>query len=218
VGLELERTDARDRRGRLTPATGGPAAERDLRIAREALERSAAAIAASTTLLGTAVTVAERIAEAFGRGGKLLICGNGGSAADAQHFAAEMVGRFNSSDRAALPAIALSADTAILTAVANDFGYDEVFARQVRALARPGDVLVGISTSGEAPNVIGAFEAAPPGVTKVALTGPRGRLADGADLQLRVPAEGTAAIQAAHGALIHAICAVLDARVAEERA
>lgn len=192
--------------------------ERDLGIAREMLEGSADAIRASAGLAETAVTVAQRIADAFVGGGKVLVCGNGGSAADAQHFAAEMVGRFRSPARAPQAAIALSADTAVLTAIANDFSYDDVFARQVRALARPGDVLVGISTSGEAANVIKAFETAPAGVLKVALTGPRGRLGDAADVALRVPVEGTAQIQAAHGALIHAICAVLDARFAEERA
>jgi phosphoheptose isomerase len=186
---------------------------RDLEIAQAMLERSARAIHDALPLADAAVAVAERIADSFGRGGKLLVCGNGGSAADAQHFAAEIVGRFLAPDRAACPAIALSADTAVLTAIANDFAYDEVFARQVRALARPGDVLVGISTSGEAANVIRAFEAAPPGVQRVALTGRRGRLADIADLALRVPADGTAQVQSAHGALIHAICAVLDARL-----
>jgi D-sedoheptulose 7-phosphate isomerase len=192
---------------------------RELEIAREMLEASADGIRASTALAEGAVTVAERVADAFARGGKLLVCGNGGSAADAQHFAAEMVGRFGSSARAALPAIALSTDTSVITAVANDFGYEDVFARQVRALARPPDVLVGISTSGEAANVIAAFAAAPAGVLKVALTGPRGRLAAAADLALCVPAEGTAQLQSAHGALIHAICAVIDARFAtQERA
>ncbi len=213
MGLGLER--AGDGLG--GDEVAGARVGRDVEIARRTLEQSADAITGSLALAETAVAVAERIADAFARGGKLLVCGNGGSAADAQHFAAEMVGRFRH-ERAARPAIALSADTAVLTAVANDFTYEEVFARQVRALARPEDVLVGISTSGEAANVIRAFEAAPPGVVRVALTGPRGRLADAADIALRVEADGTAAIQAAHGALIHAICAVLDARFAEERA
>src|SRR6266511_6075352 len=164
------------------------------------LEQSADAVRGSLVLADAVVVVAQRIADRFACGGKLLVRGNGGSAADAQHFAAEMVGRFRH-ERAARPAIALSADTAVLTAVANDFTYEEVFARQVRALARPEDVLVGISTSGEAANVIKAFEAAPPGVLKVALTGTRGRLADVADLSLRAEGDGTAAIQAAHGAL-----------------
>lgn len=180
------------------------------------LESSAGAVRDSLSLGEATVAVAERIADSFASGGKLLVCGNGGSAADAQHFAAEVVGRFLASDRAPRPAIALSADTAVLTGVGNDFAYDQVFARQVQALARPGDVLVGISTSGEAANVLRAFEAAPTGVVKVALTGARGRLADAADLALRVPAEGTAPIQAAHIALIHAICAVLEARFLEE--
>lgn len=190
--------------------------QEDLGIAREMLRSSAEAIRAAEALAGSAVAVAERIAEAFARGGTLLVCGNGGSAADAQHLAAEVVGRFIDRARAGRPAIALTADSAVVTAVANDFGYDEVFARQVRALARPGDVIVGISTSGEAASVIRALEAAPAGALTVALTGPRGRLADVAEIALRVPAEGTASIQAAHGALIHAICAVLDARFSGE--
>lgn len=193
-------------------------AERDhLAIARDMLESSAGAVRGSLSLGEVAVAVAERIADSFASGGKLLVCGNGGSAADAQHFAAEVVGRFLAGDRAPRPAIALSADTAVLTGVGNDFAYDEVFARQVQALARPGDVLVGISTSGEAANVLRAFAAAPAGVVKVALTGAQGRLADAADIALRVPAEGTAPIQAAHIALIHAICAVLEARFAKEK-
>src|SRR6266511_2539155 len=116
------------------------------------LEQSADAVRGSLVLADAVVVVAQRIADRFACGGKLLVCGNGGSAADAQHFAAEMVGRFRH-ERTARPAIALSADTVVLTAVANDFTYDELFARQVRALARPEDVLVGISTSGEAANV-----------------------------------------------------------------
>ncbi len=191
-----------------------PPAPSEIETAREMLAASADAMRASIALAPTAAAVGDRIADAVAGGGKVLVCGNGGSAADAQHFAAELVGRFRAPERAPLPAVALSTDTSVLTAIANDFGYDEVFARQVRALARPGDVLVGISTSGEAANVVAAFAAAPKGVLKVALTGPRGRLADAADIALGVPAEGTAEIQAAHGALIHAVCAVLDARVA----
>lgn len=191
---------------------------RDLDLARQMLEQSADAVRGSLALADAVVVVAERIADRFASGGKLLVCGNGGSAADAQHLAAEIVGRFVDRARAGRPAIALSADSAVVTAVANDFGYDDVFARQVRALARPGDVIVGISTSGEAASVIRALEAAPVGALTVALTGPRGRLADVAEIALRVPAEGTAPIQAAHGALIHAMCAVLDARFAQEPA
>lgn len=179
------------------------------------LVRSAEAIRASLALADAVTAVAERVADAFEGGGKLLICGNGGSAGDAQHFAGEIMGHFLVHGRAARPAIALTTDSSVLTCIANDYAYEEVFAHQVVGLARSGDVLVGISTSGASRNVQRAFEAAPKGVLTVALTGPGGPLAEMADLALRVPGDGTAPIQAAHIAIIHAICAVLEARFAE---
>src|SRR5438874_4295424 len=129
---------------------------------------------------------AERMAQAFARGHKLLVCGNGGSAADAQHLAGELMGRFlaSASERAPRPAIALSADSAVLTCIGNDYAFEEVFARQVRGLAQPGDVVMAISTSGSSPNVVRALEAAPSGAVRVALCGPRGQLAERADLAL----------------------------------
>jgi D-sedoheptulose 7-phosphate isomerase len=180
------------------------------------LRASAAAIVACEALASRIVDAADRIADAFEGGHKLLVCGNGGSAADAQHFAGELMGRFLSSkpDREPRPAIALSADSAVLTCIGNDYGFEEVFARQVRGLAQAGDVLVGISTSGNSANVLHAFDAAPEGVHKIALCGPSGTLAEHADLALPVPFEGTAAIQAAHIAIIHAICVVLEERFA----
>jgi D-sedoheptulose 7-phosphate isomerase len=180
------------------------------------LERSAAAVRETLSLSSAIAATAHRIADAFEAGHKLLVCGNGGSAADAQHFAGELMGRFlgSASGRAPRPAIALTADTAVMTCIGNDYAFDEVFARQVQGLAQPGDVLVGISTSGSSPNVRRAFAAAAEGVLKVALTGPGGELADEADLALRVPFEGTPAIQAAHIAIIHAICGVLEQRFA----
>lgn len=182
----------------------------------EMLTTSAEAILACQALVDEIASVAHTIADAFESGHKLLVCGNGGSAADAQHFAGELMGRFLSSrsDRAPRPAIALSADSAVLTCIGNDYGYEEIFARQVHGLATPGDVLVGISTSGSSLNVIRAFEAAPAGVVKIALCGPAGRLAGLADVALCVPCEGTAPIQAAHIAMIHAICLVLEERFA----
>jgi len=190
--------------------------ERQCATVLEMLSGSAAAIQACAVLVDEIAMVAERIGEAFERGNKLLVCGNGGSAADAQHMAGELMGRFVpwASARAPRAAIALSADGAVLTGIANDYAFDEVFARQVRALAREGDVLVGISTSGASPNVLGAFAAAMPGVLTVALCGRGGRLGEVADLALRVPAETTAQIQAAHIAIIHAICMVLELRFA----
>lgn len=178
------------------------------------LAASAAAIHACDVFADDIATTADRIAEAFERGNKLLVCGNGGSAADAQHLAGELMGRSVpwAARRAPRPAIALSADGAVLTGIANDFTFEEVFARQVRALARAGDVVIGMSTSGSSPNVVRAFQAAAPGVLKVALCGRGGRLAELADIALRVPADTTAAIQAGHIAIVHAICLVLELR------
>jgi D-sedoheptulose 7-phosphate isomerase len=146
------------------------------------------------------------------RGGhKVLACGNGGSAADSQHLVAELVGRFVV-ERRALPAIALTADTAILTAVGNDYGYERVFARQVEALAQRGDLLFAISTSGNSPNVVQAAQTARAlGCTIVALTGERGgNLAAHADLLIRAPSTVVARIQEVHTLCIHAIAASLD--------
>jgi D-sedoheptulose 7-phosphate isomerase len=147
----------------------------------------------------------------FNKGGKVLVMGNGGSAADAQHLAAELVGRFLK-NRAALPAIALTTDTSILTAVANDFGYDEVFKRQVEALANPGDVIIGISTSGNSPNVVAAFEAARQiGCNIVAFSGrDGGRMASYADLNLNVGVDETPRIQEVHLSIIHILCDLVE--------
>jgi D-sedoheptulose 7-phosphate isomerase len=154
--------------------------------------------------------------KAFSRkraGSKLVIFGNGGSAADAQHVAGELAGRFLK-DRPALPAIALSTDTSVLTCVGNDMGFDEVFARQVEALVRKGDVAVGISTSGNSPNVIkGLREAKARGALTVAFTGRGGKLgAKGspADICIRVPSDNTARIQEVHIAVWHAICQAIE--------
>jgi phosphoheptose isomerase len=134
-------------------------------------------------------------------GGKILFCGNGGSAGDAQHLATEFVSTLTlDRRRAAIPAIALTTDTSLLTAVANDFGFESVFARQVEALGRPGDVLVGISTSGNSENVVRAFaQAKAGGLRTIALTGESGgRLAPAADIQITVPNSQTSHIQEAH--------------------
>jgi phosphoheptose isomerase len=134
-------------------------------------------------------------------GGKILFCGNGGSAGDAQHLATEFVSTLTlDRRRAAIPAIALTTDTSLLTAVANDFGFESVFARQVEALGRPGDVLVGISTSGNSENVVRAFaQAKAGGLRTIALTGESGgRLAPAADIQITVPSSETSHIQEAH--------------------
>jgi D-sedoheptulose 7-phosphate isomerase len=157
----------------------------------------------------------ELIAGALREGRKLLLFGNGGSAADAQHIAAELVGRFMR-ERKALPAIALTTDTSALTAISNDYGFDDVFARQVRALGAGGDVALAISTSGRSPNVLRAVEAArDAGIKVVALTGgDGGALAAKADVTLRVSASTLSArIQETHILIGHVICELVDQRL-----
>ncbi len=144
-------------------------------------------------------------------GGKLLVMGNGGSAADAQHFAAEIVGRFKL-ERKALPAVALSTDTSILTAIGNDYGFDLVFRRQVEALAASGDVVVGISTSGNSPNVLTALELARErGCRTVGLLGKDGGTIKAAcDLALIVPSHDTPRVQEGHITIIHIVCDLVE--------
>jgi len=155
--------------------------------------------------------IADRYAATLRAGGTLFFAGNGGSAADAQHLATEYVVRYQA-NRAPLRAIALTTDTSLLTACANDLGFDEVFARQIEALARPGDVLSLHSTSGESPNVIRAAQAAQArNVTVVAFLGKSGgQLKTLADIALVVPADDTARIQELHLAIEHIICAMVE--------
>jgi D-sedoheptulose 7-phosphate isomerase len=157
------------------------------------------------------IEAAALIREALRQGGKLLIFGNGGSAADAQHMAAELVNRFQR-ERAGFAAIALSTDTSILTSIANDYSFDRVFARQVEALGRAGDVAMGISTSGHSPSVVTALESARVrGLKTIALTGrDGGGAAAVADVHVNVPADSTARIQEVHTTLIHAICELIE--------
>jgi phosphoheptose isomerase len=160
-----------------------------------------------------AITMAaDLIVEAFQAGGKLLLCGNGGSAADCQHMAAEFVSRLTKDfERPGLPAIALTTDTSFLTAYTNDCGYQGVFARQVQALGRAGDVLLGISTSGNSANVIQAVEAARDrGMRSIALTGAGGRLPKLTDVAIAVPSDDTQHIQEAHLAVEHMICMLVE--------
>jgi len=158
------------------------------------------------------VTAAEVITDAFRSGGKLLICGNGGSAADCQHMATEFVSRLTKDfERPGLPAIALTTDTSFLTAYANDCGFEGIFTRQVQALGRPGDVLIGISTSGNSPNVIRAVDLAhATGLRTVALTGSGGRLAKVADVAISVPSEDSQHIQETHLAIEHLLCMLVE--------
>jgi len=156
----------------------------------------------------------EVLAEALRAGNKILVMGNGGSAADAQHFAAELVGRFLL-ERRALPAIALTTDTSILTAVGNDYGFDEVFNRQVAALAAEGDVVIGISTSGNSPNVFKALKTAKAvGARTVGLLGrDGGAIAGIVEINLTVRVMETPFVQEAHGAIIHILCDQVEKRL-----
>lgn len=157
------------------------------------------------------VALAAHCAVALQRGGKLLLCGNGGSACDAMHIAGEFVGRFVD-DRPGLAAIALSADSGIITAVANDYAYDYVFARQIEALGRPGDVLIAMSTSGASPNVVRAVAAArAAGIYTALFTGEKGRgNPPGADVALVVPSRITAHIQEAHMVALHGLTGLIE--------
>jgi len=155
--------------------------------------------------------MATLLVETFSHGGKLLVMGNGGSAADAQHFVAEVVGRFKM-ERRGLPAIALSTDTSILTAIGNDYGFEKVFLRQVEALALPGDMVVGISTSGNSPNVQLALELArEKGCRTVGLLGKDGgSIKHCCDLALIVPTNDTPRVQEGHITIIHIVCDLLE--------
>lgn len=150
--------------------------------------------------------IANQLVKSFQLGNKVLLFGNGGSAADAQHIAAELMGRFHL-DREPLPAIALTTDTSVLTAIANDWSYESLFSRQVQGLARAGDVVIGISTSGGSPNVVrGLEEARRLKATTIAFTGEGGKISEIADHVLSVPSTDTARIQEAHITAGHIIC------------
>ena len=154
---------------------------------------------------------AAAIIEAMRGGGKLLIFGNGGSASDAQHVAAEFVGRFQR-ERAAMAAIALTTDTSVLTSIGNDYAFDRVFARQIEALGRTGDAALGISTSGASPNVVAALDAARGlGLKTIALTGrDGGAVGRAAVIHVNVPSDDTARVQEVHRTLLHVICDVVE--------
>jgi phosphoheptose isomerase len=163
--------------------------------------------AGSTAVLDAAAV----IEEALRREGTLLLFGNGGSASDAQHAAAELVGRFER-ERAGLAAIALTTDLSVMTSVANDYGFDRVFARQVEALGRAGDVALGISTSGASANVVAALELARTrGLRTVALTGRDGGAAGrAAEIHINVPSDSTARVQEVHRTMLHVICDIVE--------
>src|SRR5580658_1591778 len=174
-------------------------------------EHAAVAARAAQELPPVIARTVTAVHECLRGGHKILACGNGGSAADAQHLVAELVGRFRE-ERRALPAIALTADAATLTALGNDYGYERIFARQIEALAKGGDLLFAISTSGNSPNVVQAAQTARGlGCTVVALTGAHGgQLAAHADLLLQAPSTVVARVQEMHTLCIHAIAEALD--------
>jgi D-sedoheptulose 7-phosphate isomerase len=161
--------------------------------------------------LGPLFVAAGVIREALGAGRTMLVFGNGGSASDAQHLAAELVGRFRR-ERAALPVLALTTDTSILTAVANDYSFKQVFARQIEAFGRAGDVAFGISTSGESPNVVAGLQAARArGMKTIALTGrDGGTVGTAAEIHVNVPDQNTARVQEVHRTLLHVICELVE--------
>ena len=175
------------------------------------LDRSAAALSALRSQAVVLAQVAEEVADTLRKGGTLFLCGNGGSAAQCQHIAAEFTGRFRL-ERSGLRAISLTTDTSALTAIGNDYGFDQVFARQLEALAKSGDVLMGLSTSGSSKNVVRAFEKARElGLTTISLIGPNGGdLAGLADVYVAAPGDDTSVVQECHIAALHAVCEIVE--------
>jgi D-sedoheptulose 7-phosphate isomerase len=171
-------------------------------------------MASDVELVGLIGTVASACVAALGNGRKVLFAGNGGSAADAQHLAAELVSRF-AYDRPGLPSFALTTDTSVLTAIGNDYGYEYLFARQLEAVGTAGDVFFGISTSGRSPNVLKALDAArAKGLVAVGMTGrAAGQMPGRCDYLLRVPSDSTPRIQEGHIAIGHAICQIIEAQL-----
>jgi D-sedoheptulose 7-phosphate isomerase len=191
------------------------------RIQQQFFESADLKYAAAETLTRPIADAVEAIIGAITAGGKVLACGNGGSAGDAQHFAAEFVGRFER-ERPGLAAVSLSTDTSIITAVANDYAFEQIFAKQVLALGHPGDVLLAISTSGNSANVIAAIAAArQKDMTVIALTGRDGgkigQLLTETDVHICVPHQRTARIQEVHLLVIHCICDAVDLQLLGEQ-
>ncbi len=188
--------------------------------ARKQLRESAAnlaAMAGDEVLHELLATVADVCVEALQNGNKILFAGNGGSAADSQHLAGEMVSRFNY-DRPGLPAFALTTDSSVMTAVGNDYGYEELFRRQVQAVGKAGDVFFGISTSGNSPNILAALQQArEDGLVTVGLTGKDGgRLPELCDYCLRTPSHATPRIQEGHILMGHTICCLIEQQMFPE--
>ncbi|MCX7011250.1 MAG: D-sedoheptulose 7-phosphate isomerase [Candidatus Sumerlaeota bacterium] len=179
--------------------------------ARDMIDEHAEALERFRAQAGLLQQIGQKVAETLGRGGRVLICGNGGSASQADHFGGELVGRFRG-ERCPLPAIALSASASTVTAIGNDFGFEEIFARQVEALGREGDLLLALSTSGRSLNVICALERARErGLLTVGLSGrDGGEMPPLCDLCLLVDSPSTARIQEMHLLALHAICEIVD--------
>jgi len=169
------------------------------------------AILENEALLDTIVTVAQECVAVYRKGKKTMLAGNGGSAADAQHIAAELVGRYGF-DRPSIPSLALTTDTSNLTAIGNDYGYDKVFSRQLEGMGQEGDLFIGISTSGNSQNIINAFESAKDkGVTTVALVGrDGGKMAEMADFAIIIPSNATPRIQESHILIGHILCDIIE--------
>ena len=176
------------------------------------------AVLADQSIADTIVTIAQLTAQALKSGNKLLVAGNGGSAADAQHLVAEFVVRL-SENRAALRAIALTTDTSILTACANDFGFDQIFARQIEALAQPGDIFIGISTSGNSPNILNALhQARKQDMISIGFSGSGGgKMRDLCDYNVIIPSSTTMNIQESHLALEHIFCMLTECYLLEKK-
>ncbi len=184
------------------------------RYIREQIADSAAtkqAILENQPLIDVIVEVAKACVEVYRKGKKTLLAGNGGSAADAQHIAAELVGRYGF-DRPSIPSLALTTDTSNLTAIGNDYGYDKVFSRQLEGMAQEGDLFIGISTSGNSQNIINAFESAKErGVATVALVGrDGGKMASMADYAIIIPSNATPRIQESHILIGHILCDIIE--------
>jgi len=169
------------------------------------------AILENDALLNTIVTVAQECVAVYRRGKKTMLAGNGGSAADAQHIAAELVGRYGF-DRPSIPSLALTTDSSNLTAIGNDYGYEKVFSRQLEGMAQEGDLFIGISTSGNSQNIINAFESARDrGVITVALVGrDGGKMAQMADFAIIIPSNATPRIQESHILIGHILCDIIE--------
>lgn len=163
-----------------------------------------------SNLLNKLAILIEKIVEVYGRGNKVIFAGNGGSAADAQHFAAEFVSRFEF-DRPGLPSLSLSTDTSMITAIGNDYGYDNLFKRQLEAQGKPGDVFIGITTSGKSRNILSAFQTCKDlSIYSVALCGVGGLLEEKVDCLLRVPSSHTPRVQECHTLIGHIICGEVE--------